>query len=196
MKKFNSERESIKNDLQELKKSNELLLETVAQQQRFLEEVDAEKRAKNLIVLGVSESDFVVRDQTLHTDKDKVGAVLNAIGFHEPHNIVSVQRLGKEDTTSNRKRPIKVILSNSEDRQKVMTLQKNLKGNLGGALSDAKVKRDTHPAIRKEFGRLFGAERAEKEKPENVGKEVSFDVKRRVLLIDGVVVDRFKPSFF
>ena len=195
VKKFNAERESIKTDLQELRKSNEILLDTV-QQQRFLEEVDAEKRAKNLIVLGVSENDFNVNEQTMHTDMDKVGAVLNAIGFREPHNIVSVQRLGKEDPNARRPRPIKVVFTNSEDRQKSMTLQKNLKGTLGGALANVKVKRDTHPAIRKEFGRLFSAEREEKEKPENVGKEVSFDLKRRVLLVDGLVVDRFKPSFF
>ena len=46
MKKFNEERDSIKVKLNEVQESNALLLETVAQQQRFLEEIDNEKRPK------------------------------------------------------------------------------------------------------------------------------------------------------
>ena len=58
MKKFNQERNLIKTELEEMKRNNALLLETVAQQQRFLEEIDSEKRAKNMIVLGISENDL------------------------------------------------------------------------------------------------------------------------------------------
>ena len=44
IKKFNADREQINEELKNLRDSNNLLLEAVAQQQRFLEEIDSEKR--------------------------------------------------------------------------------------------------------------------------------------------------------
>ena len=57
------------------------------------------------------------------------------------------------------------------------------------------IKRDTHPSIRKEHARLIKKEKAEKEKPGNVGIEIKYDRKRRVLLRAGDVIDKFNPSF-
>ena len=194
MKKFNQERNLIKTELEEMKRNNALLLETVAQQQRFLEEIDSEKRAKNMIVLGISENDLNLNGQAIKEDKEKVEKMLTEIGYRG--EIMTTHRLGKKDANVNRARPIKVVFPNANDRQMALALADNLNNIFDGALKDVKMKKDTHPAIRKEYGRLFEAERKEKAKAENVGKHVFFDKKKRLLLIDGEIVDRFKPSFF
>ena len=195
MKKFNEERDSIKVKLNEVQESNALLLETVAQQQRFLEEIDNEKRAKNLIVLGVPEKDWNVNGTIAKTNEEKIALVLRSLQYDEG-NVESVRRLGKLVEGAARARPIKVVLPSFEERQTVLVQQATLETVHGGALKNIKLKRDVHPAIRKEYGRLYEAERSEKAKAENQGKEVLFDTKKRVLLIDGEIVDRFKPSFF
>ena len=195
VKKFNTERELIHAELRALKNNDELLLDTVAQQQRFLEEIDAEKRAKNLIVIGITEDDLTIAEETAAADYEKIQLVFKTLGLDNA-DVNTVQRLGRRDPTNPRSRPIKVVMGSSEERQKAFTAAKNLPDDDGSSLSRIRVKKDTHPAIRKEFGRLFAAERSEKEKAENAGKEVIFDKKKRVLTIDGVVIDRFKPSFF
>ena len=54
----------------------------------------------------------------------------------------------------------------------------------------------TNPAVRKEQNRIRFVEREERQKPENQGRDVKYDFESRCLLVDGIVVDRFKPSFF
>ena len=147
-----------------------------------------------MIVLGVPENDVVVDNVTAKTDTEKISIILRKIGYGDS-NAVSTQRLGRADAGTGRRRPIKIVLPNSEDRHRILALVRN-NDNLTGALEGVKLKKDTHPAIRKEYGRMYEAERKEKEKPENVGKEVLFDKNRRVLLVNGEVIDRFKPSFF
>ena len=44
--------------------------------------------------------------------------------------------------------------------------------------------------------RLRAREREEKEKPDNAGVNIVYDWKRRVLLRDGVIIDRYSPRFF
>ena len=193
VKKFNTERESVKAELQELKATNELLLDAVTQQQRFLEELDSDRRAKNLIVIGVPENDLAVNGTTASTDREKINLVFGAINCGNP-NIVSIQRLGK--VNPERARPLKVVLSSAEERQDTIASASKLSESTIKVLKEMKIKKDVHPAIRKEFGRLFESERNEKAKPENAGKDVVFDKRRRLLLVDGEVVDRYKPSFF
>ena len=65
-----------------------------------------------------------------------------------------------------------------------------------GILSKVYIKKDIHPAIRKENDRLRKREKEEKEKAENVGSDVSYDWKRRVLTRDGVINDRLMLKFF
>ena len=134
-------------------------------------------------------------NKTAKTDLEKIELVLNTIGYQDP-DIVSVQRLGKVNADAGRSRPVKVVLQTAADRQKALSLVENLAQAQGGSLANIKIKKDTHPAIRKEFGRLFEVERQEKAKPENVGKVVEFDKRKRLITVDGLVVDRFKPSFF
>ena len=53
----NRERDALKADILKLKTDNTILTETLAQHQRFLEYIDSDKRACNLIITGVSEED-------------------------------------------------------------------------------------------------------------------------------------------
>ena len=192
VKLFNTERESIKKELQSLKETNDLLLQTVSVQQRFLEEIDAEKRAKNIVILGVPEDqDISVDGVVAENDEDKVKAVFRKIGKGDIH-ITSLQRLGNKDPTNQRTRPLKIVVPEAKDTYAIISNAKYLKDTV---LDKVRIKRDTHPAVRKEMGRLFAAEKTEKEKAENQGRNVFFDKKRRVLTIDGAVADRFKPFF-
>ena len=54
------------------------------------------------------------------------------------------------------------------------------------------LKKDVHPDIRAEEKRLYEVFKAERDKPENVNKEVLFDRKTRVVTVNEEVVDRFK----
>ena len=76
-----------------------------------------------------------------------------------------------------------------------MEKAKNLKGK-PEPLSSIYVKKDIHPAVRKELGRLRKRERDEKERPENQGANILYDKERRVLVRDGLVIDRYAPSYF
>ena len=58
------------------------------------------------------------------------------------------------------------------------------------------LKKDVHPLIRKELNRLREVEKREKEKPENQGLNVYYDGTRREVVVNGNVVDKFRPSFF
>ena len=63
-------------------------------------------------------------------------------------------------------------------------------------MSSVYVMKDVHPAVRKEMARLRQREKDEKEKPENVGVTIVFDWKKRVLLREGSIIDKFSPHFF
>ena len=102
-------------------------------------------------------------------------------------------RLGKAQ--QDKIRPIKVILPTSNVRKPILDNTKNLK-SAGEEFRKIFIKKDIHPGIRKEFNRLREATNAETNKPENAGKQVVYNRDTRTLSIDGVVVDRFKPSFF
>ena len=58
------------------------------------------------------------------------------------------------------------------------------------------ILKDAHPLVRRELNRIRAVERAEKQKPENQGRQVEYNGESRCLYVDGVVVDRFKPAFF
>ncbi len=68
--------------------------------------------------------------------------------------------------------------------------------NAGGEFSRIYVKKDVHPNIRKEWKRLFDAEKMEKKRPENAGCEVRLDTGERKLYVDGNVIDSWNPQFF
>ena len=74
-----------------------------------------------------------------------------------------------------------------------MTHAKNLKEEAG--YSQIYIKKDIHPCVRKETERIMKKVKEEKQKPGNTGVDIKFDWKNRVIIRDGVIIDRFRPSF-
>ena len=58
-----------------------------------------------------------------------------------------------------------------------------------------RVKKDSHPAVRAEWTRLFNLKATEEAKAENAGKVVAIDMKKRHVTIDGQIIDSWKPLF-
>ena len=104
------------------------------------------------------------------------------------------QRLGKPDPTR-RRHPIKVMLASPRDLDAIVASGKTLKSK-GDNFNRIYLKKDTHPVIRKETHRLKTREIEESRKPANEGVEIKYDWDNRVLLRDGIVIDRFVPRFF
>ena len=93
-----------------------------------------------------------------------------------------------------KKRLVLVTVKNAEMQNNILKGAKNLKFSQG-QLPTVYVKRDQHPAVRKETTRLCTREREEKEKPENAGVNIVYDWKNRVLLRNGNVIDKFSSNF-
>ena len=168
----------------------------VAEHQKYLESLEAQKRASNLIVTGIPETDMVVDGVSLSSDFERCAAVLRVVG--EDRSIIkTVSRLGKAPTSSGEGRPriIKVQLESSECRTRVLGNSKSLK-DAGAPFSRVYIKKDTHPLVNREFQRLKKVTQEEKEKPENQGRTVLYDHDKRQVLVDDVVVDEFRPTFF
>ena len=157
-------------------------------QQRFMESLDAEKRAKHLIILGLKEDGE-------GTDLEKFQDIITVIGLN-PENIKaeSIERLGTRDENEpNRTRPIKISLEKSQMRYEILKKSNKLRDQAEGSIyRKIFLKKDVHPDIRAEEKRLYEVFKAERDKPENVGKEVLFDRKTRVVTVNADVVDRFK----
>lgn len=157
-------------------------------QQRFLEDLDSEKRAKHLIVLGLKENEE-------EDDKEKFLDVTQIIGVrNDSIKIEDIVRLGKiDENQQNKTRPLKVTFEKSSMRNAVLKNAYKLKDQTDeDPYKKVFLKRDTHPEVRNEEKRLYDIFKAEKEKPENVDKSVVFDRKTRVVTCNGEEIDRFK----
>ena len=190
-------REEIR-ELKQVKKEVELLTTRLNDaytiihgQQLFLESMDNRDRRQNIVVLGVKEE----ADEMGTSDDEKVKTILDTAGYTENLDMTEweVKRLGKEN--EEKKRPILLRVNNQRQRDNILRVAKNLK-EAGSTMARIYLKKDTHPAIRKEQARLRKREKEEKEKPCNAASNISYDWKNRVLLRDGVVIDRFSPKFF
>lgn len=171
----------------ELEAKVDTLQSTLERQQLFLEQLDAQSRIRNVIITGLDET--IALDGAV-TDQEKISAIFDKIGF-EGNPVSQKIRLGKIAG----RRPLLVQLHSADDRNKLLDKAKALKGK-GIPFDKIFIKKDTHPAVRREWKRLFDAEKEEKSKAENVGHSVLVDKKRRVLLRDDQVIDTWKPSVF
>lgn len=197
MRKRDNEVEGLTSRVDNLEKENKDLRETVNQQQRFMEMLDAEKRACNLIVMGVPESPktLTVEGESAKTDNEKVKMVFKKV-VDDDLDIQSITRLGALDASDPEKcRPTKIVLASPAPRKDILDNTKKLKA-AGDTFKKIFIKKDVHPFVRKELGRLRDATKREKDRAENAGKEVVYDHNTRTLTVDGIVVDRYKPCFF
>lgn len=166
--------------------------EVISRQQRFLEIVDRKERETNVIVTGVPDENESLDGAT--TERDKINKIWSKIGVEE--EVKSYRRLGNRDEmTGNRRRAILVTFTSRTSRDKVLEKAKQLK-EAGEIYSKIYVKKDVHPNIRKEWKRLWEAEKSEKERPENVGCVIQFNTRERKLYRDGVVIDSWKQEAF
>ena len=196
--KWNEEKEELHTQIKELKKDREKMTEILSQHQRMLESLEAERRAANIIMTGVPEENL----EDAVTDVSKAKLVLSTIG-HQNVPIKSVQRLGAAQRERRTpvgdsrpyRRPLKVVLANADDRQGVLESTNRLK-NSDTAFRSIYIKKDVHPLVRKELDRLRSVTKREKERPENQGKDVSYDYKERKVYVDDVVIDSFRNISF
>ena len=85
------------------------------------------------------------------------------------------KRIGDQRKTG---RPLLIVLDTEKRKQILDNASKVVQIE---GLENTRIKKDKHPAIRREWGRLWKMEEEEKQKPENIGYEIKFDVKKRKL---------------
>lgn len=164
--------------------------EVIAKQQSFLEAIDRKERETRLVVLGVPDESEALDGEI--TEEGKLNKIWSKLD--EPLDIKSHRRLGQSDPGV-RRRPILVTLESKQKREKILLKTKKLKES-GAPFDTVFVKRDTHPSVRNEWRRLRDAEKAEKEKPENIGCVIRLDIRERKLYRDGIVIDSWQQTSF
>ena len=198
--KLKQENAALVNDVKSLKCDKKFITESVHQHQRFLEAIDGEKRAQNLIITGIPEetplSDGREEGGEATTDDDKVAMVMKQIGHEVDIKVIEVSRLGKRRPgPGSHPRPLKIVTENPAQRKQAISDAKKLK-SAAESFKSIYIKKDTHPLVCKELNRIRQVEKEEKRKAENIGRDVKYDHETRCLLVDGIVADRFKPVFF
>ena len=167
----------------------ERLMSVVVSQQRQLERLEAKERSCNLVVIGLPENGINMNEAK--TDKEKLVKVFDKVCPGDEFTYTT-KRLG-DPRQDNSARPVLVTLPTEYKRREVLQNAQTMSAS--ESLNNLKLKKDQHPAIRKEWRRMFDSETNEKQKPENVGSNIVFDKKMRVITRDGVVIDRFLPHF-
>ena len=151
----------------------------------MLEQLDGKDRACNVVVTGLKEDITFVGAVT---DQEKCSKIFEKIEVDVEFQVI----LGKKDQYP---RPILVITKAPDDQKLLLDNSKKLK-YAGDIYTAIYVKKDTHPAVRREWKRLRGSEKREKDKEENAGCEIKLDYQKSLLLKDGITIDRWQPSFF
>lgn len=193
VKDLKEENQKLKNEITILQNENvsirdqmDKLVSTIECQQSFLEHLDTKERENNIIIFGLEEKEPL--DQC-NTDEAKVELLLKSLDQENFCQLVfTCKRLG-ESKEGQSSRPLLVILPSGDIRKAVLAKTKILVQHR--LFRNIKIKKDQSPAIRREWGRLFRVEKEEMKKPENAGHQINFDKKKRQILRDGVVIDRF-----
>ena len=109
-----------------------------------------------------------------------------------------VMRLGKRTPVhGQRPRPLLLVLVDPRRRNPLLRdANKKLAEVKPFDNCTISMKKDMHPKIHQEYKRLHQVESAEKQKPENVGKNIRYVHDTRSVMVDDQVVDRFQPLFF
>ena len=160
--------------------------QTIQNHQRYLDQVDAKKRETNVIITGVSE-------QPECDDDEAVKKILQAVGCDSVRP-VRVSRIGKKNEDVTRKRPILVVTESNTERKKILTNKSKLKES-NNEFKSVYIKADEPLCVQKEWKRLKAACRREKDGPTNTGCTIKIDYRKRELLRDDQVIDRFRSPF-
>lgn len=167
--------------------------EIISRQQLYLEVLDRKEREANLVILGVPDEHEALDGAV--TDDDKLEKIWEKVGVN---NVAGThRRLGRSDGdgSARRCRPILLMLQDKTLRTHILDQAKNLKSS-GDAFKKIYVKKDVHPAVRKEWQRLRDVEKAERERPENAGCVIYLNARERKLYRDGDIIDSWNPQVF
>ena len=165
---------------QQIVKQNDV----IAKQQLYLEQLDRKERECNLVVLGVPEDTEALEGAT--TDVDKLKKVWETAGI--TCSIKSTRRLGKAGGP--RRRPVLAVVESRADRDTTLEKAKNLKSSTE-TYKRIYIKKDVHPSVRAEWKRLHKVVQKEKDRPENVGRHINFDIRERKVYKDAVLIDQW-----
>lgn len=168
---------------EQLKKQSEVIRE----QQRFLERLDQKERTNNLLILGASEG----AESSVEVSKRIIGNLGEEAGSIAA-SITNAKRIGELGSRPGTSRPLLVVLPTAKDRNRIVELGRK---NSSLQAQGIHMKKDSHPAVRAEWKRLFGIKDAEAAKPENAGRSVTLDWKKRQVTVDGQVVASWGPLF-
>ena len=156
------------------------------QHQAFFETIDAKERERNMIIVGLAEGNEA-------EDIHKVKQILSAV--HEGRNadglVISVKRLGEK--AEGRNRPLLTIMASKEERNKSVDAARNSHNE---AIRGIRIKKDSHPAIRAEWTRLFKVKEEEERKPANANCRITLDMRKRQVLRDDLVIDSWCQQLF
>ena len=178
---------------------------TVAAQQKTLEDLQHDKRVKNLVITGVPEPQGDNSDGRKE-DQSTIEAIFAAVDCTavKPHQIkrLGVKRNplspnnGEEaghNQTTPPARPLLVTLSTAADARRVLNKRHALKNN--ATFAKVYVKKDEHPLVRKEWSRLRAVARKEKAAPINVGCMIKLDYQKKAVTRDDVIIQEFVSPF-
>ena len=157
--------------------------------QYYIEQVDNQTREKNLIFHGVTESNS---SELGSDDKEKIKNVINVTGHSEIGDF-SVTRLGQNYKLQDKPRPILVKVDSHEKQKLLLANAKRLKDEIG--YSKIYIKKDLNHTVRTELNRLRKRAIQEKQDPRNSDAVVELDLKYRMVRLNGLMIDKFKPSF-
>lgn len=195
LKTLREEKNSMLSEIKILKEDNEKCHRILAQHQKILESMDADRRASNLIISGLVEDEpLSYNDSVANNDEEKVELLFTRIGVSNVQ-VERVDRLGKQSNNMpSRKRLLKVKLRSREERGNILEKAKTLK-EAQNPFKKIYIKKDVSPSVRNEFRRLREVVQREKDKPENAGKNVFFNVREKKVYVDDLEVDCYKPNF-
>ena len=126
-------------------------------------------------------------------DNAKIAEILGAIECNavQPAKIV---RLGKKIENSTRCRPVLIVTDSVSTKKKILANKSKLR-NVNDDYKSVYMKADEPLCVQNESKRLKDFLKKEKLAPTNVGCNIRIDYKKRELLRDDQVIDRFVSPF-
>ena len=119
--------------------------------------------------------------------------VIKRTGYMGDIDNINTVRLGTTIGNQARPRPILVKVDNHGLQKQLLMKAKQLRNKIG--CSRIYIKKDLHYTVRRELNRLKRREMQEKCDPINEGEDIKFNWNKRILTINDMIVDKFKPSF-
>ena len=119
--------------------------------------------------------------------------ILGAIGCGDVQPS-KIMRLGKKIENSDRNRPILLVTESVSTKKKILS-NKNKLRNVNEEYKTVYMKADEPLCVQNEWKRLKEVLKKEKVAPTNVGCNIRIDYKKRELLRDDQVIDKFVSPF-